>query len=39
MVIDMPRNGYSVADIAKIAAGVAAWATEANLTKVIAGES
>ena len=39
MVIDMPRNGYTVADIAKISAGVAAWATEANLTKVIAGES
>jgi hypothetical protein len=39
LVIDMPRNGYTVADIAKISAGFAAWATEANLTKVIAGES
>ncbi len=39
LVIDMPRNGYTVADIAKISAGLTAWCTEANLTKVLAGES
>lgn len=39
LVVDLPRNGVSVADAAKLAAGLAAWCTEANLTKVITGES
>lgn len=39
LVVDMPRNGYTVDEIAEIAAGLAAWCTVANLTKVIAGES
>ncbi len=39
IVIDMPRNGYTVAEIANLSAALTTWATEANLTKVIAGES
>lgn len=39
IVIDMPRNGYTVEEIAQISAGLTAWCSEANLTKVIAGES
>lgn len=39
IVVDMPRNGYTVADVAKIAAGLSGWCTEANLTKVLAQES
>lgn len=39
LVVDMPRNGYTVDELAAIAAGLAAWCTVANLKKVIASES
>lgn len=39
LVVDNPINGYTVTEIAKIAAGLTAWCTEANLTKVLSGES
>lgn len=39
LVVDLPRNGVSVADAANLAAGLAAWCTVANITKVITGES
>lgn len=39
IVIDMPRNGYTTAEIADLAAALTAWATEANLLKVVSGES
>lgn len=39
LVIDMPRNGYTVAEIADLAAALTAWATKANLQKVVSGES
>lgn len=39
IVIDLPRNGLTVAEVAAMAAGLSGWATEANLTKVISGES
>lgn len=39
LVVDMPRNGYTVAEIADLAAALSTWCSEANLTKVIAGES
>jgi hypothetical protein len=39
IVIDMPRNGVTVAEAAAQAAGLTGWATEANLTRVLAGES
>lgn len=38
-VVDIPKNGYTVDEAAKIAAGLAAWFTVGNLTKVLAGES
>lgn len=39
LVIDMPRNGYDAATVADLAAALTTWATEANILKVIAGES
>lgn len=39
IVVDLPRNGLTVAEVAQMAAGLSGWCTEANLTKVIAGES
>lgn len=39
IVIDMPRNGYTAAEIADLAAALTGWATEANLLKVVSGES
>jgi hypothetical protein len=39
LVIDMPRNGYTTAEIADLAAALTTWATEANLLKVVSGES
>lgn len=39
LVLDMPRNGYTSAEVADLAAALSTWATEANLLKVIAGES
>lgn len=39
IVMDLPKNGVSNADILALANALVAWATSANLTKVIAGES
>lgn len=39
LVIDMPRNGYTVAEIADLSAALTAWCTVSNLTKVISGQS
>jgi hypothetical protein len=39
LVIDMPRNGYTAAEIADLSAALTTWATEANLLKVVSGES
>lgn len=39
IVIDTPNQGVSAADALAIAKALVAWATDANLTKVIAGES
>lgn len=39
LVIDMPRNGYTAAEVADLSAALTAWATEDNLLKVISGES
>lgn len=39
IVVDRPRNGVTVDEAAKMAAGLTAWATAANLTKVLSGES
>lgn len=39
IVVDRPRNGVTVDEAAKQAAGLTAWATVANLTKVLSGES
>ena len=38
-VIDMPKNGVSAADAVALANALVAWATSANLTKVVGGES
>lgn len=38
LVIDMPKNGLSAATVADIAKAIVAWATPANITKLIAGE-
>lgn len=39
LVIDMPRNGYTVAEIVDLSAALTAWATPENLTKVVGGQS
>lgn len=39
LVIDMPKNGVSLADAVALANALVAWATAANLTKVAGGES
>jgi len=39
IVIDIPKNGVSNTEALYIANALVAWATSANLTKVIAGES
>lgn len=39
LVIDMPRNGYTAAEIADLSAALTTWASESNLLKVISGES
>jgi hypothetical protein len=39
IVVDMPRNGYTAAEVANLAAALSTWATEANLLKLISGES
>lgn len=39
IVVDMPKNGVSLADAQALASALVAWATAANLTKVIGGES
>lgn len=39
MVLDMPKNGVSVADVVALGNALVAWATSANLTKVAGGES
>lgn len=39
IVLDMPKNGVSVADMVALANALVLWATSANLTKVAGGES
>lgn len=39
LVVDMPKNGLSTAQVADIADAIVAWATPANVAKLIAGES
>lgn len=39
IVIDVPLNGVSAADATDLAKALVDWCTEANLAKVIAGES
>ncbi len=39
IVVDMPKNGLTAAAVADIANALVAWATPANITKLIAGEN
>jgi len=39
IVIDAPKNGFSNTQIGYIANAIAAWATPANVAKLITGES
>ena len=39
IVVDMPIQGIDNTTAADIAKGIAAWATAANITKLLAGES
>lgn len=39
IVIDMPRNGLLPETVADITNAIVAWATPANITKLIAGEN
>lgn len=39
IVVDVPKNGVSAADAIALADALVAWATSANLTKVVGGES
>lgn len=39
IVVDIPKNGVSTTDALALANALVAWATSANLTKVIGGES
>lgn len=39
IVLDMPKNGVSVADAVALGNALVAWCTNANLTKVAGGES
>jgi hypothetical protein len=39
IVLDMPKNGVSNADVVALGNALVAWATSTNLTKVVGGES
>ena len=39
IVLDMPKNGVVAADVIALGNALVAWATSANLTKVVGGES
>ena len=39
MVVDIPKNGVSNTEALYIANALVAWATSANLTKILGGES
>lgn len=39
IVLDMPLNGVSVDELAELGAGLSDWATLANLTEVVSGQS
>lgn len=39
IVVDIPKNGVSLADAVALANALVAWATSTNITKVVGGES
>jgi len=39
IVLDMPRNGVSTAELVALGDALVAWASSANLTKIVTGES